>query len=70
VTSNDLDIRTLRRAGEIAGGMEALALRLKVSPTRLALWLAGEAPLPQAIFLRAIDIVLEHEHAALRHTGH
>jgi len=32
-------------------------------------WLLAQAPLPHAIFLRAVDIVLEHEHAALQRTG-
>ncbi len=60
-----LDIRVLRRAVEIAGGEAELALRLEVSPHRLTTWLGAHAPLPHAVFLRAVDIVLEHEHASL-----
>ena len=61
-----LDIRVLRRALEIAGSEEQLALRLHVTPSRVSAWLLAQAPLPHAVFLRAVDLVLEHEHAALR----
>ena len=56
-----LDILTLRRAVQIAGGEEELALRLNVSSSRLISWLAAEAPLPHAVFLRAVDVVMEHD---------
>lgn len=56
----EVHARTLKRAAEIAGGEQLLALRLRVTPSHLALWLAGiEAP-PVDIFLRAVDIVTEH----------
>jgi hypothetical protein len=71
VTITYLDMRVLRRAVEIAGGEAELALRLEVSPHRLSAWLGAHAPLPHAVLLRAVDIVLEHEHASLsrRATG-
>jgi len=69
VTITYLDIRVLRRAVEIAGGEAELALRLEVSPHRLSAWLDAHAPLPHAIFLRAVDIVLEHEHGVLQRSG-
>ena len=56
---SDVHVRTLSRAAELVGGQQALALRLSVTPSHLALWMAGlEAP-PLHIFLRAVDIVLE-----------
>jgi len=66
VTIHYLDIRVLRRAVEIAGGEARLAARLEVSPSRLSVWLSAQAPLPQAVFLRAVDVVLEYEHAVLQ----
>jgi meiotically up-regulated gene 157 (Mug157) protein len=53
--------RTLQRAAEIAGGEQQLALRLKVTPSYLALWLRDSAQAPPYVFLRAVDLLLEHE---------
>jgi hypothetical protein len=53
-------VRTLKRAAAIVGGEEALALRLRATPSHLALWLAGAEPPPLHIFLRAVDLVTEH----------
>jgi hypothetical protein len=55
----DVHIRTLIRAAQIVGGPEALALRLNVTPSHLALWMSGAEPCPPNIFLRAVDLVLE-----------
>jgi transcriptional regulator with XRE-family HTH domain len=52
-------VKTLRRAAEIVGGEEALALLLGVTPSHLALWLRGAMEPPDRFFLRAVDIVLE-----------
>lgn len=58
-------VRTLERAAQIVGGEQALALHLKVTPSHLALWLKGlEEPTTEA-FLRAVDLVSEHEVAQL-----
>jgi DNA-binding transcriptional regulator YdaS (Cro superfamily) len=48
---------TLRRAADIVGGEEALALHLGVTPSHLALWLKSIADTPDTVFLRAVDIV-------------
>lgn len=61
----DLYVNTLRKAAELVGGEQPLALRLKVTPSHLALWLKGLAVPPGDIFLRAADIVGEHELRAL-----
>jgi DNA-binding transcriptional regulator YdaS (Cro superfamily) len=55
----DTRARTLRRAADIVGGEEALALRLGVIPSHLALWLKSIADVPDAVFLRAVDMVLK-----------
>lgn len=61
----ELYVKTLQRAAEIVGGEQELALRLKVTPSHLALWLNGVEKPPGAIFLRAVDLVMEHELAKL-----
>ena len=67
-TVPDLYLRTLQRAAQIAGGEQALALHLKVTPSHLSLWLKGlERPTTDA-FLRAVDLVSEYELAQLPQT--
>jgi hypothetical protein len=53
--------RTLQRAAEIVGGEEQLALKLGVTPSHLALWIKGFADPPLDVFLRAVDLVAEHD---------
>lgn len=53
----EVHIRTLKRAAEIVGGEQSLALRLGVTPSHLQLWLAGVEAAPMDIFLRAVDLV-------------
>ena len=53
--------RTLVRAAEIVGGELELALRLKVTPSHLHLWLRGLSDPPRDVFLRAVDLVVEHD---------
>ncbi len=54
-----MHVRTLLRAAEIAGGVQELAFRLKVTPSHLSLWMGGLEPCPGHIFLKAVDLVLE-----------
>jgi DNA-binding transcriptional regulator YdaS (Cro superfamily) len=58
--------RTLSRAAEVVGGEEQLALLLRIAPSQLTLWLAGNATPPGDVFLNAVDIVGEHNIQALR----
>jgi DNA-binding transcriptional regulator YdaS (Cro superfamily) len=55
----DVYVRTLERAAVIEGGEQALALRLKVTPSHLALWLQGVERPPVEVFLNAVDLVTE-----------
>lgn len=55
--------RALRRAIELAGGIEALAQQLHLSPTALRFWLNSSGPLPDDIFLKVVDQVLERSPA-------
>jgi hypothetical protein len=54
----DVHIKTLRRAAEVAGGEQELAVLLKVTPSHLRLWMTGFTDPPGDIFLRAVDVVL------------
>jgi hypothetical protein len=53
--------RLLGRAAEICGGWSALCLRLGVDGHHVKLWMDGKARLPDPIFLKATDIVLEDD---------
>ena len=53
--------RTLRRAAELLGGEGALAARLGVTKDELDLWLRNFVRPPNDVFLKAADIVGEHE---------
>ena len=43
------------------GGEQQLALHLRVTPSHLALWLEGKEFPPDHIFLKAVDLVTEHD---------
>jgi hypothetical protein len=57
----DTKARILQRALEIVGSHEDLARLLQVRPVPLATWLGGVISVPDEIFLKAVDIVLNHE---------
>jgi DNA-binding transcriptional regulator YdaS (Cro superfamily) len=57
----DVHVATLRRAAQIVGGEQELALQLGVTPSHLALWLAGYDVPPGDVFLRAVDVVVAHQ---------
>ena len=49
--------RTVRRAAEIVGAIEALAAQLNVQYELIREWMEGNLPVPQDLFLRCVDIV-------------
>lgn len=53
--------RMLKRAAEICGGYTVLAEQLGVSEFKVRSWLEAKRPLPDTIFLKAADIVLEDD---------
>ena len=57
----DTKARILQRALEIVGSHEDLSRLLQVRPVPLATWLGGVTPVPDDVFLKAVDIVLNHE---------
>jgi hypothetical protein len=56
---NKVMSRTLQKAAELVGGQKALARRLRVPLAELQKWIAGGGQPPMAIFLRAVDLVLD-----------
>jgi len=50
--------RTLHRACIIVGGVSALARQFGLDAADLDRWLTGEAPVPEEVFLRAVEVVL------------
>lgn len=53
-------VAALQRAAEILGGPQALAQYLGMPLTLVELWLDGHMAPPQEVFLRAIDVVVDH----------
>jgi hypothetical protein len=64
----DTRLKTLHQALAILGTTEALAEKLKVRPIQLAAMLSGTLPIPNRIFLQAVDIVLEASNSSQRTT--
>ena len=58
--------RTLARAATLSGGSAALANKLNVSTDQLEAWISGEHEAPAAIFLLAVDLLMDDMLAALR----
>jgi len=52
--------RTLELAASIAGGPRKLRDLLNVPSEKLVAWLSGNERLPREVFLKALDIVLDH----------
>jgi len=57
--------RLLQAASEVAGGIQPLARRLGISQPMLAKYMSGALPVPDAILLHAVDMLLEERDAAL-----
>jgi hypothetical protein len=55
----NLYARTLKRAAQVVGGSEQLAVRLQVRDSHLALWLAGVEKVPGEVFLKAVDVLTD-----------
>jgi hypothetical protein len=63
----ELQPTLLRRAAEIVGGRQQLCEYLGVSRARLNLWLESRIRLPDPIFLRAVDLILQDDIARASH---
>jgi hypothetical protein len=51
--------RTLQKAAELVGGQRKLARQLRVPLAELEKWIADKDEPPTAVFLAAVDLVLE-----------
>ncbi|HYG56413.1 MAG TPA: hypothetical protein VD965_14045 [Burkholderiales bacterium] len=51
-------VKLLNAAAEIVGGRDALARRLGIRETMLAAFMADRFELPDALVLKAVDIIL------------
>jgi hypothetical protein len=51
--------RALQRAVELAGGVEPLSIHLHVPATAIRFWLNASSPLPDDIFLKIVDLLLD-----------
>ena len=61
--------RALRRAVEILGGIEEAEQYLGLPSALLTLWLSEKARTPESVFLRVVDLITEHDIAALGKTN-
>jgi DNA-binding transcriptional regulator YiaG len=57
IVGNTSITRTLERALRAMGSIQRLADYLGVSPGQLEDWLAGRGKAPNAVYLRALDLV-------------
>lgn len=53
--------RTLRRAAELVGGEDALAIRLGVTPNQLKVWINDLVTPPLSVFAMAAEIISQNE---------
>ncbi|HEX6266643.1 MAG TPA: YdaS family helix-turn-helix protein [Burkholderiales bacterium] len=58
--------RALQRAIDLAGGVDPLAKQLNVPSTAVRFWLNGSSPLPGDVFLKIVDLMLDHSMTELR----
>jgi hypothetical protein len=49
------------RAAELAGGVNALSVRLRVPVVDLMRWIQGEAKPSKGVFLQIVDFIAEQE---------
>ena len=64
MTSNT--VRLLQAAAEVVGGQKALARELGISEKLLSRFMTEFISLPDPLFLRAVDIVLDRQQSELR----
>ena len=57
--NSEVPMMALRRAVKILGGLDALGDKLNVSTDTLELMIAGEEPVPHALFTQAVGLLLE-----------
>lgn len=63
--STPTTVKLLEAACEVVGGAETLAGCLGIGESLLAKFMSGSRPLPESLFLRAVDIVLADRDSGL-----
>jgi hypothetical protein len=53
------------RAAELAGGVRALSLRLRIPVVDLMRWIQGETRPSKGVFLRVVDFIVEEGRKAV-----
>ena len=56
--SHNAALTVFTRAAEKVGGLDVLSQQLGVSVSTILRYMEGDEPTPEAIYLRAVDIVL------------
>lgn len=59
MSTQDVGRKVLARAAAYMGGPEALAAKFQISPRVLQYYLTGSEQIPDALLLRAIDVILD-----------
>jgi len=59
VPHGNTKVALLEAACQAAGGAPALAARLGISEAMLRKWMSGTLSMPDPLFLRAVDVLLE-----------
>jgi hypothetical protein len=54
-----IHIRALNKAIEVSGGRKELAARLEIKAADIEKWLAGKAEIPEKVFLRIVDVIID-----------
>jgi hypothetical protein len=63
---NRIHMRAVQRATEIAEGVTPLAMYLEVPPVMIAAWIQGTSEVPQAVFLKVVEIIVDHAAPRMR----
>ena len=61
--ATNVDARALHRAAELLGGTTHLRDYLNVSSADLVRWMEGSAAAPDAVFLKAVELVVRNSPA-------
>lgn len=59
-------VRGLRKAAKLLGGEPQVRAFLGVPAGDLYRWMRGQAPVPQAVTLRVLDLLADHEARMMR----
>ena len=61
--------KILIEARNVAGNESALAMRLRKSEREVVNWLLGNEPIPVAVFVQALDIVIKNQKRHVQNTA-